>query len=174
MILREPKSVVVTPIDLWAIQKFVAFHAFMLDPRTGQPIFPMKPRKYGDGEIVNIHTAWSLREKVNRLLLRMADEPLPEALLYLDYDECWFIDSFMSADSYQGDTADDLGLKGSKRLLIGVFRCLYEHENMVTLAEGITGAAVDQPFEPGMIAEYLQQAQDKTWKSDTGPEAGVR
>ena len=182
MILREPKSVVVTPPDLWAIQRALPFNSFMLDPRTGAPIFPMSPRKYGGGEVVLMHTTWKLRDKVNRLLLRMADEQVGELLLPLDYDECWYIDSILAFDSYQGDVADDTGLRGSKRLLIGVFRCIYEHEQMVTLAEGIRGADVDGDFNVAHLSEYLQQAEIKGgWRlkgpgpgTGTGPEGAPR
>lgn len=177
MITREPKTVVITPTDLWAIQKALSFNTFMLDPRTGQSIFPMTVHKYSDGEAVYVHTAWKLRDKCDRILLRMCDEHTTEELLPLDYDECWYIDSMLSVDSYQGDVTDDLGLRGSKRLLIGVFRCIYEHENMVSLAEGITGADVDPAFNIDTLSAYIKQAEDKSgWgeKGKDGPAGAPR
>ncbi len=178
MMIREPKTVVVTPVDLWFIQKTLPFNAMMLDPRTGQSMFPMTPRRYGNGEVVSMHTAWKLRDKVNRILLRMADEATDQDLLPLDYDECWYLDMVLAADSYTGDMADAAGLKGSKRLLIGIFRVIYEHEMMIGLTDGVQGTEVDPPFQIDMLTQYLAQAEDKTWRPNRGPqdpeEGGVR
>jgi hypothetical protein len=148
--IREPKTVVVEVIDLWAIQKSVKFNTFMLDPRNMQPIFPSSSERTNGG-LVPVHSAWKLRRKVNAMLGRFAAEGLTTALLPLDYDECWYIDNVISYDAY----------KTAQALLLQVFQCIWEHENYLPLQTSVvntqmTGA--DGKFNMEDIVAYLSQA----------------
>jgi len=167
--IREPKTVVVEVIDLWAIAKSVKFNTFMLDPRNMQPIFPSLNERTNGG-LVPVHSAWKLRRKVNAMLGRFAAEGLTTALLPLDYDECWYIDNVISYDAY----------KSAQALLLQVFQCIWEHENYLPLQtsvinEATTGA--DAKFSMDDIMAYLSQAgvSREGWfpgKGETG-DAGV-
>lgn len=146
---REPKTVVVEPIDLWALQKAIKFNTFMLDPRNMKPIFPETVERTAGGAY-NVHTSWKLRRKVNALLGRFAAESLSRALLPLDYDECWYIDNVVSSDAY----------KNAPAMLLQVFQCIWEYENGFTLQtsrmnEAIEGA--DGKFDLNTLVEFLNQ-----------------
>lgn len=157
-ILREPKTVVVENIDLWAIQKAIKFNTFMLDPRNMKPMF-----ENSDGQ----HTAWRLRRKVNGLLNRFAAETLSKAMLPLDYDEAWFIDNVISTDAY----------KGAANLLLQVFQVIWEWEHGVSLKTGKMNEAIegaDGRFSMDSLVEYLNQpGTDKNgWFPDRGNDDG--
>lgn len=146
-VVREPKTVVVEAIDLWAMQKAIKYNTFMLDPRNMQPVFPSTAEKTNGG-VIPVHTSWKLRRKVNALLGRFAAEGLQKALLPLDYDECWYIDNVISAEAY----------KQAQFLLLQVFQCIWEHENYLslqtsTMNQGIEGA--DGKFDYNALVEYL-------------------
>lgn len=146
---REPKTVIVQDIDLWVIQKAIKFNTFMLDPRDMKPMFPPTAEKTNGGTIP-VHTSWKLRRKVNALLCRFIAEGLKEALLPLDYDECWYIDNVLGVDAY----------KQAKELLGQVFQCIWEHENYLSLQTNPmnsekTGA--DGVFDYNQLVEYLSQ-----------------
>ena len=161
---REPGSIVVTRSDLWAIQKAVKFHTFMLDDRTypRQPIFPQTIRLYPGGEKVGVHTAYKLREKLNRYLLRLYDENLAALNMPIDYDEAWYIDWCLNAETYQGDANDPVdvhGMRGAKRLLLEVFRVIYEYENGERIEATAVGDGQDQSFDPSLF---------EAWKAHQG------
>lgn len=174
---REPKHIIANLTDLWCIQKGIKFNTFMLDPRNiTQPMFPPSLRVYGNGERVSVHTAWKLREKVNRAILRLLDEKAEEIAIPLDYDECWYIDNIVSADTYQGSGQPDaFGQNGARKLLTQVFRVIYEHENGVTLKDSPAG---DRKFSFEDLAAYIAQSGDsKGWRppaTGDAPDAGVR
>jgi|FLYL01.1.fsa_nt_gi hypothetical protein len=142
--VREPKTVIVDRIDLWAIQKAIKYNTFMMDPQTMKPVsFPVEA-----GE----HTALRLRSKVNALLCRFEQEPELEWLtLPLDYDEAWYIDSVINAESY----------KGARTLLIQVFTVIWEHENGIPVRlETINSEGPDKAMNVSEIQTYLQQLGD--------------
>lgn len=148
--IREPKTVVVEIIDLWAIQKSVKYNTFMLDPRNMQPVFPSTAERTNGG-VVPVHTAWRLRRKVNALLGRFAAEKLVTALLPLDYDECWYIDNVVSYDAY----------KTAQAFLLQVFQCIWEHENYLPLQTSVINeqtVGADGKFAYADLVEYLSQA----------------
>lgn len=169
IIVREPKSVVVEPIDLWAMQKAIKYNTFMLDPRTMKPIFP-STAETTNGGVIPVHTSWKLRRKVNALLGRFAAEHLTHALLPLDYDECWYIDNVISAEAYKSATT----------LLQQVFQCIWEHENYLPLQTSVMNDAMtgaDAKFDINALIEYLGQvdvSHDGWFKGRRGnaPEAG--
>jgi len=166
-IIREPKTVIVEAIDLWAMQKAIKYNTFMLDPRTMQPMFPSTAEKTNGG-IVPIHTAWKLRRKVNALLGRFAAEGIGASLLPLDYDECWYIDNVIGAEAY----------KTAQRLLLMVFQCIWEHENYLDLQTSTmndTMVGADSKFDYNALVEFLAQpGTDRGgWFPPKGPEAGA-
>lgn len=143
---REPRTVMVSQIDLWAIQKAIKFNTFMLDPRNMRPAFPSTVWVQANGKDFYIHTAWKLRDKVNQLLIRFATEKLTELeMLPLDLDECWMVDNIINAESYNS----------AKVLLVQVFQCIWEHENGVSLRTGPMDAEMttDQKLE---LIQYLR------------------
>jgi hypothetical protein len=169
-VLREPRTVVVEAIDLWAMQKAIKFNTFMLDPRNGQPMFPATIEKLPDGGVMTVHTSWKLRRKVNALLGRFAAEGLTKAILPLDYDECWYIDNVIGPEAY----------KSAQRLLLQIFQCVWEHENNLSLQTSVMNeqtVGADGRFDINQLIEYLSQSKDKTgWfpkDDDAGSETSV-
>lgn len=152
---REPLSVMVDLIDLWALQKTIKYNTFMYDSRTGRPMFPSKVVEYPSGP-VNLHTSWRLRDKVNSLILRFVQEEVEDKRLPmpLDYDEAWYIDSVLSVESY--NTA--------RVLLIQVMQVIWEHEYGVSLKTDVmnkekTGA--DGKFNPDDMIAFLSSRNAK-------------
>lgn len=150
---RKPGHVIVSPLDLWAIQKGVKINTGMVKPGTWEPMFP--PTNMGN---YVMHTAWKLRTKVNALFLRMADEGERELYLQLDFDECWFIDHILSKDSYQG----------AGKFLVQVYRCLWEWENRISVRTHEDGG--DRQFNLNELVEYISSSGDIGWFPLEGPE----
>ena len=91
----------VSQIDLWAIQKAIKFHTFMLDPRNMKPIFPVTVRE----DDVTVHTAWKLRDKVNALLCRYDAEKI-DGMVRLKKANCYPVHPIV----YERMNARDLGI----------------------------------------------------------------
>lgn len=148
---REPLTVMVALIDLWALQKAIKYNTFLFDGRTGSPIFPSTVLDYPSGP-VHVHTAWKLRNKVNSLILRFVQEELEDTLLALplDYDEAWYIDFVFSIASYET----------ARLLLVQVMQCIWEHEMNLPLKTDTINkkkSGADGRFDSLDLIDYVSQ-----------------
>jgi hypothetical protein len=159
-LVREPRTVIVTRLDLWALQKAVKINTVLLDPQSMKPMLEeagVGGRGGDSPDAVSVeggHAALRLRRKVNSLLLQMAEERCEELPLPLALDEAWYIDSALHAGSYPG----------AERLLLQVFRVIWEWENELPLSDV-------EPLDTN-IENLREKLAQWRYGGDNGPSSG--